>query len=163
MAGNPVAAVKANLVAALRDLMPQQTDSTDLVPVFYAYPGDEHAGTEVVWLHGADTEYAVHSMRADRRRRKLVIRFDVVAQVLLQGATLDDIDSAGQAPQQIADARCDELIQVVDEYIADEQHAASPALVDVAWVEGSRHEYGTHEHGSWARVILRVACDARIL
>jgi hypothetical protein len=160
MAGNPVAIVKANLAAALRPLMPLQTGSSDPVPVLYSYPGDDNAGRELVWFHGADTSYEIHSLRAGRRRRVLTVRFDVVAQVLLEGAT---VESGTDAPQQVADARADELAQVVDEYIADEEHAASPALVDVAWVESSKTEYGVHDHGSWSRVILRVAFTARVL
>lgn len=160
MAGNPVATVKANLAAALRPLMPLQTGTSDAVPVFYTYPGDDNAGRELVWFHGAETDYEVHSLRAGRRRRMLTVRFDVVAQVLLEGSTLE---AGASAPQQVADARADQLAQVVDEYIADEEHAATPALVDVAWVESSRSEYGVHDHGSWSRVILRVAFRTRIL
>jgi len=160
MAGNPVATVKANLADALRPLMPLQTGAADPVPVFYTYPGDDNAGRELVWLHGADTEYEVHSLRAGRRRRLLTVRFDVVAQVLLEGGTLE---AGTDAPQQVADARADELAGVVDTFIADEEHAATPALVDVAWVESSRFEYGVHDHGAWSRVILRVAFRTRIL
>jgi len=162
MAGNPIAAVKANLRPQLASRMPAKLTSVGLVPVHYSHPGDAYAGNELVWFHGADTAYSVHSLRAGRRRRMLTCRFDVVAQVLIEGTT-NDYDPVDSPLHQQADARADLLIQIVDEYIADDEHLASAALIDVAYVESTRTEYGVHEHGAWARVVLRVAFDARIL
>jgi hypothetical protein len=163
MAGNPITTVKANLRPALAALMPATTaDASVTVPVFYRYPGDATVPRECVWFHGSETTYAVTALRAGRRRRTLTVRFDVVAQVLLEGPTV--VEATDNTPLNYdADLRCDALITVVDEYIADEEHLATASLVDVAWVESTRQEYGVQPNGAWSRAIARVAFHARVL
>jgi hypothetical protein len=160
MAGNPTPQVKANWVAALTPIMPAALSGVGLVPVFYAYPGDDSPGHEIVFMHGSDTVYSNHAMRAGRRRRHLRCSFDAVIQVLIEGITADVV---GPNPHKIADERAELLATVLDEHIAENEHLASPTLIDVASLTRSAQVYGIHEHGAWTRITLTVEFDARIL
>jgi hypothetical protein len=162
MAVDPIALVKRQWATALQGEMPSLTDGSETVPVTYGYPGDKHVAKEAVFFHGGDTEYEVHSLRADRRRRLIHASFDVIVQVRQAGASNND-EAQDDGPQFACDTRCWDLWQLIDEHIADEEHLASPELVDVAWVVSTRLEYGTYDLGVWSRLIGRIRFDARIL
>lgn len=162
---NPVVTVKRQWAAALAPLMPNKSKTDPdgtvrKVPVFYSYPGDDFP-MEAVWFHGADTAESVHAMRATQRRRKLTVEFQVIVQVVLEQPNDEDPDAT--SPQSVADARAYAIAAVIDDHISTDEHMASAALVDVAEVLGSRLVYGAHDRGSWSRVEMRVAFDARIL
>lgn len=155
MAGVPTFEVLQSFRAALASIMP------GTVPVFYAHPGDQFLGAEAVWFDQIVDDYSVHSMKADRRRRKIRTGFDVVVQVFQVGATDPTVENT---QQYLCDTRAAIIVQAIDEYVADEQHLSRPDLVDVGWLgAGARTERGLTDQGCGTRVTLRVEYDARIL
>lgn len=133
MAGNPIVEVKRAFIAALAG------EDLGSVQLSYSFRGAEHCMRLVgdvaagVWLDGASTDYGVHAMKAGRRRRDMTPSFTVVVAVFMAGASLvDEVES--ETLQQRCDERAEEIVTVIDEYIADNQQLASPELIEWALI-----------------------------
>jgi hypothetical protein len=161
MAGDPTVAVKRRYAAVLADLMPTATDGDGPVPVFYSFPGDTLCPREAVWLHGARTVIEQRVMRAQTRRRDLTVEFDVIVQVI--AAQESEESDPSESPQAAADERAFELLRIIDEQIATEEHLGCPDLVDVARLTGTRLEYGLTDLGNGSRIVATVSFDARVI
>lgn len=161
---DPIDDVKLRWARTLAPLMPAATGQRGKrVPVFYAYPGDDHVQDEMLFLSGGVTDLAVHSLRAATRRRVLTSEFLVVAQVRVLGDTQPGTDPLKQPAQHTADRRASTLIAVAENHIATDEHLACPDLIDKAWAGRITSDFGTSDTGAWTRKILTVRFEARIL
>lgn len=158
----PTFTVLQRWAETLRPLMPVTVDprSGDLVPVFYAHPGDRWTGPDCVWFDRPIDSYSVGPLRAARRRRMISTTFQVVIEVFLEGPS---DPTQWWSLQHECDLQAAAIRQVIDENIADEEHLSCPDLIDVAQMVTSRAERGLTATGAGTRLVLDVQFDARIL
>ena len=160
MAGAPTFEVLARYRDRLAGMMPTQPQHDAIVPVFYSHPGDQWAGSALLWFDQVEEDFEIHSMRADKRRRLTHPRFFIVAAVALEGPT----DPANAADLQLqADRFAASLRDIVDEDIALEEHLGCPDLIDVAKVVRCTTERGMFATGAGTRITITIEFDARHL
>ena len=165
MAGQPVVWVKQAWAEALRPLMPALNDPVDgspgSVPVDYMWPGSAMVQRVHVWFEGDTTTSEVHSLRQGRRRRRQTTEFRVICQALV------DRPAEGHGSDSELQALCDQIVydlaDIIDTHIADDEHMASAALVDVAQYLGHDLESGPLPDGVGSRLTCRVSFQTRIL
>lgn len=162
MADSPTFTVMQTWAETLRPLMPVTVDprSGELVPVFYAHPGERWQGPDCVWFDRPIDAYNVGPMRSGRRRRMITSTFQVVIEVFLEGPS---DPTSWWSLQHECDLQAGLIRQVIDEHIADEEHLACPDLIDVAQLVSSRADRGLTATGAGTRIVLDVQFDARIL
>lgn len=147
MASYPTLTVKQQWLAALSAL-----PALAGVQLGYSWAGDLTTAPEAIWFEGDRSSFEVHSLRAGTRRRLVTTEFLAVVQVLGVGRS-----------QLQADTRCYELVSVLDEHIAAEEHLASPGLVDVAWFIAADLEQGPVDNGNGARIVCTIRYQSRPL
>lgn len=159
----PIAEVKQSWADALTVLPVFST-----VSIHPAWPGEPllystnvpSAGSwkAAIWFGSSLPSYAQHSMRADRQRRIVTARFDVLIEVQVSGES-NEAGAAALLAEQIAY----DLWQPIDEHIADEKHLSRPDLVNSAVVEGGNPEAGFIDTGYGYRMAMTVAAEFRLL
>lgn len=169
MAWNQLVAVKRNLVRELAKVIPASDESGNPVAgIDYSWPGkmqlDEH-----IWFYGGEHSIDDPVVKAGRRWRDVTSSFDLVIEVRRTGQTIDSDDRI--TLQADCDERCDYLLGLCDQWIADNPHLGfgpDPDAVDNDFVitgsliEAVRFEHGPIDRGCAALNVARVTYYARI-
>jgi hypothetical protein len=160
MAGNPTFEVLDSYREWLSTQMPTmiQQRVANPVPVYYSHPGDRHIGNAAVWFGDIRDEYEVHSLRANVRRRQVLVEVDVVIEVILQGAT-----TGTRQLQREADEFAHSIRRIIDLDIATDEHLHREDVVDVAKVLSTTYARGMTADGAGCRITMRVAFECRFI
>lgn len=168
MAWNQLVAVKRNLVTEFAAIMPVSEETGGAVGVDYSWPGkmqlDEH-----LWFYGGEHAISDPVIKAGRRYRDIVSSFDLVIEVRRAGATVDPDDGTTDL-QSECDERCDYLLGLCDEWIADNPHLGfgpgtstdNEFTITGSLIEAVRFEHGPTDRGCAALNVARVTYYARI-
>ena len=168
MAWNQLVAVKRNLVTEFDGIMPGPTETgSPSGGVDYSWPGkmqlDEH-----VWFYGGEHSISDPAIKAGRRWRDVVTSFDLVIEVRRAGPTVDTDDRV--TLQAECDERCDYLLGLCDEWIADNADLGfgpgtstdNEFVITGALIEAVRFEHGPTDRGCAALNVARITYYARI-
>ena len=167
MAQNQIIAVKQALVAAWNEILPTIESTGTPVGCDYSWPGSKQR-LEHIWFYGARTDVTDIAIKAGRRWREMVTSLDVVIEVSRKGKQTDETSAVVLQP--IVDARCDYLLGLLDEWVADNPtlgfgpgtSADNSFAITGALIDGHDFEHGPIENGCAARNIARLTYYARV-
>lgn len=169
MAANQVVTIKQALVTAWAAILPNIDGTAQPVGVDYSWPGSRQR-LEHVWFYGARTEVTDVVVKAGRRWRDVTTSVDVVVEVSRKGKQVDDTTAVVLQP--VVDERCDYLLGLIEEWVADNPTLGYGAgtssdglnsfAVQGALIESVDFEHGPIENGCAARNIARLTYYARI-
>lgn len=147
-------ALKRSLVAQLAEAMPR-TDDGNQIPVDYAWPGSAHQRRRGhVWLFNARCVSEYGAMGAGRKRRDQVWTFEIVAEVVYDGAAIDPATKRNIGQEQ-ADATVVLIFGTIDDFVAENptlgQTGAGDVPVDFAMFGGYTIEQGQPDKGASVR------------
>lgn len=167
MAQNQIIPVKQALVVAWSAILPQIEGTATPVGCDYSWPGAKQKA-EHIWFYGARTEVTDLAIKAGRRWREMVTSLDVVIEVNRKGKQVDQ--NASVVLQPVVDERCDYLLGLLDEWVADNPTlgfgpgttADNSFAITGALIDGHDFEHGPIENGCAARNIARLTYHARV-
>lgn len=124
--------------------------------VSYGWPGDT-LGLRCMWLGAAQVGVEVENIRAIRRRRHETIDLTVALW------SVDVEGDSAEERQEAADVAALDVLRLLDEWIADENHVGRPDLIDMAFLTSWSHEVGPSERGQAALIDATVRIRSRLL
>lgn len=163
MAYNQLATVKAAVAAGLAAVMPVDEQTNEVIPVHYAWPGQQHQRPTHVWLAGGRAVSDPAGMVAGRKRRDQRWSFDVIIECARRGQTVDDTGT--NVLQRDADEIVEEIAGLVDEWVAANpklgQTTTNDVHVDYGLVDSFTLEHGPTPDGVAARMIVTLTYRIR--
>lgn len=165
MAYDQISRVKRSMVAALAEIMPGSEATGFPVPVHYAWPGAEHQRPLHVWFANARTVSQPSTQRAGRKRRDQTVTFDIIVECRLKGATRDK--NGVNVLQEQADAQVEEIVGLIDEWVADNpllgQTTSDDVPIDWATFDGWTLTHGPESDGCGAIGVVTISYHIRPL
>jgi hypothetical protein len=165
MAYYELSRVKRSMVEALAAIMPNNEATGQAIPVHYAWPGSQRQAPVHVWFVGGRTVSSPSTMRAGRKRRDQTTTFDIVVECNMKGPTLDEFGV--NVLQEQADQVVEEIVGLIDEWIADNpqlgQTTSTDVPIDYATFDSSQLAHGPLDNGCASIALCTVSYRLRPL